>query len=54
MLDAANAFIAGFSAKFLAEDGKPIRTINCALRRKILYMLAVEWPRSSGDRATAF
>ena len=39
MLEAGNAFIAGFLAEFLAEDGKPIRTINRALRRKILYML---------------
>jgi hypothetical protein len=38
LLDAANTFIAGFLADFLAEGGKPIRTINRALRRKILYM----------------
>ena len=62
MLEAGRAFIAkflagvlaGFLAKFSANGGKPIRTINRALRRKILYMLEVTWPRSSGDRATAF
>jgi hypothetical protein len=32
-------FLADFLAEFLAEGGKPIRTINRALRRKILYML---------------
>jgi hypothetical protein len=47
-------FLADFFADFLAAGGKPIRTINRALRRKNLYMLAVAWPRSSGDRATAF
>jgi hypothetical protein len=41
--EAARAFIgkflAGFLAGFLAAGGMPIRTINRALRRKILYML---------------
>jgi hypothetical protein len=31
-------FLAEFSAEFSARGGKPIRTINRALRRKILYM----------------
>ena len=39
MLQADSAFIAAFVVDFLAAGGKPIRTINRALRRKILYML---------------
>jgi hypothetical protein len=35
----ADDFLADFLAEFLAEGDMPLRTINRALRRKILYML---------------
>jgi hypothetical protein len=54
LLEAGRAFIDGFMVKLLTDGGKPIRTINRALRRKILYMLEIARRRSSGDRATAF
>jgi hypothetical protein len=35
----ADDFLADFLPEFLAEGGMPLRTINRALRREILYML---------------
>jgi hypothetical protein len=45
---ARSLVLAGFLARFLAEGGKPIHTINRALRRKILYMFRSSGPVAQG------